>query len=198
MWSLRGLLVAIWWAGVLGFEPIFSRALRRKSAVEKGSALGVTSSGSSIGTSSSSSGSGGDIGGIHSSSRKRKHAGNRKITTRLDDTASVTEGFSQAFIGGTTGVLGVMFSLELQKVTADKMEDGCPYCISNGEILCAMCCGSGKCVAKSGGVCEFCGGRGLVQCINCKGDGRIIPIILQSKAVRDPEFSPDQVSLDAP
>lgn len=119
----------------------------------------------------------------------------------MKDAIIITDGFSQAFVGGTTGVLGVMFALELQKVTVDKMEDGCPYCIGNGEILCAICCGSGvgaTAAAGGGGSCELCGGRGLVQCINCKGDGRIIPIILQSKAVRDPEFSPDQVSLDAP
>lgn len=113
------------------------------------------------------------------------------------------QGISAAFVGGTTGVMGVMFALELKKVTEDKNVEGCPYCMGNGEILCGICRGNGRCGADGercnpDGSCDLCDGRGLVQCVNCKGDGRIIPILLQSKAVRDPEFSPDRVSLDAP
>lgn len=35
-------------------------------------------------------------------------------------------------------------------------------------------------------MCNVCNGRGLVMCINCKGDGRETPIMLVSKAVRNP------------
>jgi hypothetical protein len=41
-------------------------------------------------------------------------------------------------------------------------------------------------------------GRGLVICVNCKGDGRETPLILQSKAVRDPEYATDGISIDSP
>ena len=50
--------------------------------------------------------------------------------------------------------------------------------------------------------CDQCKGRGLVICINCKGDGRATPILLQSRATRNPEFmapdSPGAVSIDSP
>jgi hypothetical protein len=75
--------------------------------------------------------------------------------------------------------------------------------MGNGEMLCGGCLGAGtKIVNSSSCGCDVCLGRGLVICINCKGDGRLTPMILQSKAVRDPEYaSPDAVTsaaIDSP
>ena len=99
-----------------------------------------------------------------------------------DDILSGVAGFAEAFIGGTVGVLSVAFLVELRKLN-DKNSESCPYCMGNGEILCGACLGIG---GRSGEPCAVCGGRGLTVCINCKGDGRITPIVLQSKASRDP------------
>lgn len=117
----------------------------------------------------------------------------RSKRLRLQDMGAV-EAFSEAFVGGTVGVMSVAFILELRKV-ADQRLDGCPYCMGNGEILCGICFGNPSGIPESTEAgaamcaCSVCNGRGLVQCINCKGDGRITPIILQSKAVRDPDYS---------
>lgn len=158
-------------------RPLFSRALRKSSS-------------------------------FYREGRLPSDNGVRRLESRLrvvdQSTADAAiQVISAAFVGGTTGVMGVMFALELKKVTEDKNVEGCPYCMGNGEILCGICMGNGRCAidgdrCNPDGSCDLCDGRGLVQCINCKGDGRITPIILQSKAVRDPEFSPDNVSLDAP
>jgi len=102
---------------------------------------------------------------------------------------------SSAFVGGTIGVMSVAFIVELRKITDKNLTEGCPYCMGNGEILCACCCGSKM---SSNGLCVVCNGRGLVTCVNCKGDGRITPILLQSRAVRDPEFATDGISIDSP
>lgn len=104
------------------------------------------------------------------------------------------EGFAEAFVGGTVGVMSVMFMLEIKKKDDLNLES-CPYCMGNGEILCATCMG---CTVSNGGQCPSCNGRGLITCINCKGDGRITPILLQSKSVRNPEFAADKVSIDSP
>lgn len=117
----------------------------------------------------------------------------RSKRLRLKDMRAV-EALSDAFVGGTVGVMSVAFILELRKV-ADQRLDGCPYCMGNGEILCGLCYGNPLGVSESSEVgaamcaCSLCSGRGLVQCINCKGDGRITPILLQSKAIRDPDYS---------
>ena len=99
------------------------------------------------------------------------------------------EALTDSFIGGTVGVMSVAFLLEVRKV-ADERLDGCPYCMGNGEILCGSCFGTGA-DPKCG--CRSCSGRGLIQCINCKGDGRITPILLQSKSVRDPDYATDNL-----
>lgn len=99
------------------------------------------------------------------------------------------EALTDSFLGGTVGVMSVAFILELRKV-ADERLDGCPYCMGNGEILCGSCFGTG---AEPACACRLCSGRGLIQCINCKGDGRITPILLQSKAVRDPDYATDNI-----
>ena len=118
---------------------------------------------------------------------------NRGKRLRLNDMRAV-EALSDAFVGGTVGVMSVAFILELKKV-ADQRLDGCPYCMGNGEILCGQCFGNPMGVPESSApgapmcACNICNGRGLVQCINCKGDGRITPIILQSKAIRDPDYA---------
>lgn len=105
--------------------------------------------------------------------------------------------FSDAFVGGTVGVMSVMFLVEVRKVQDKTMDESCPYCMGNGEILCGACVGSTK--MAGGGTCSCCNGRGLIMCINCKGDGRLTPIILQSKAVRDPEFQPpNDLSVNSP
>jgi hypothetical protein len=109
--------------------------------------------------------------------------------------AALAEGFSNAFVGGTVGVMSVMFLLEFQKLQDTTLE-GCPYCMGNGEILCASCFGQGT--KASSEACLCCMGRGLVICVNCKGDGRETPLILQSKAVRDPEYATDGISIDSP
>lgn len=110
----------------------------------------------------------------------------------VDDT--ILEGISEAFVGGTVGVMSVMMMLELKK-KEDLSLESCPYCMGNGEILCAACCGCGS---QASHPCQTCGGIGLVTCINCKGDGRITPILLQSRAVRDPEFASDGIGIDSP
>ena len=106
----------------------------------------------------------------------------------------ILEGISEAFVGGTVGVMSVMMMLELKK-KEDLSLESCPYCMGNGEILCAACCGCGS---QASHPCQTCGGIGLVTCINCKGDGRITPILLQSRAVRDPEFASDGIGIDSP
>jgi len=110
------------------------------------------------------------------------------------DSMDMYQGISEAFVGGTVGVMSVMFMLEVKK-KEDLSLESCPYCMGNGEILCASCCGCGVLANNS---CSVCGGIGLVTCINCKGDGRITPILLQSRAVRDPEFAVDGISIDSP
>ena len=112
----------------------------------------------------------------------------RSRRLRLKDMNSI-EALTDSFIGGTVGVMSVAFLLEVRKV-ADERLDGCPYCMGNGEILCGSCFGTGA-DPKFG--CRSCGGRGLIQCINCKGDGRITPILLQSKSVRDPDYASDNL-----
>jgi hypothetical protein len=185
-WSGFALVCWVMVSSVLGLEPgtglrpLIPRALRRR---------GITVPSDDI-------------------RESNKNKGTRRVVTRLDSSsaladAAAIQGFNAAFVGGVTGVMGVMFALELQKVTMDKRAEGCPYCMGNGEILCGICRGNGRCApdgerCNSDGSCDLCDGRGLVQCINCKGDGRLIPIVLQNKATRDPEFSPDAVSLDAP
>jgi hypothetical protein len=111
------------------------------------------------------------------------------------EVGGVMQGFSEAFVGGTVGVMSVMFILELRKVQDKTDEEFCPYCMGNGEILCGTCLGSTK--LANGAQCTSCQGRGLVTCINCKGDGRITPILLQSKATRDPEYAADGISVDS-
>ena len=111
---------------------------------------------------------------------------NRRL--RLNDMRGF-EALTDSFLGGTVGVFSVAFLLELRKV-ADTRLDGCPYCMGNGEILCASCYGTGT---ETTCACRLCNGRGLVKCINCKGDGRITPILLQSKAVRDPDYATDNI-----
>jgi hypothetical protein len=112
---------------------------------------------------------------------------------------AVIEGFSEAFIGGTVGVMSVAFILELKKAN-ELSTEVCPYCMGSGQLLCGICLGAG--VTMVNGVeteCSVCHGTGLVLCINCKGDGRATPIMLQSKGVRSPEFSsPDSVDIDSP
>lgn len=110
----------------------------------------------------------------------------------------LVEGFSQAFVGGTVGVMGMAFIVEMRKMQDESLE-GCPYCMGNGEILCGECLGQGmslQCAPNTAKLtndgkcqCSSCRGRGLVICINCKGDGRNMPIILQSKAIRDPDYA---------
>ena len=102
----------------------------------------------------------------------------RKLFLHIKDVESV----SQAFVGGTVGVMSVAFILELRKIN-DRNLEGCPYCMGNGEILCGCCLGAGSLNAAS---CTRCSGRGLVMCINCKGDGRETPIMLLSRAARNP------------
>ena len=122
---------------------------------------------------------------------------NKKINTALSliEDASLAEGFSNAFVGGTVGVMSVMFMLEVKQLQDETLE-GCPYCMGNGEILCALCFGKGS--LNQNESCSCCSGRGLVTCINCKGDGRETPIILQSKAARDPEYATDSIGIDSP
>ena len=115
-----------------------------------------------------------------------------------------TDGFSEAFVGGTVGVMAMAFLVEARKLQDQSLE-GCPYCMGNGEILCGECLGLGNLKANSSNekcMCGSCRGRGLVICINCKGDGRNMPIILQSKATRDPEYATkdrlNEFDLDSP
>jgi DnaJ-class molecular chaperone len=120
----------------------------------------------------------------------------KKSVVSLNLMEGLVEGLSEAFVGGTVGVMSVMILLEVKK-KEDAGLESCPYCMGNGEILCATCCGCTSDL-KNNGPCPTCGGRGLVLCINCKGDGRITPILLQSKSTRNPEFAADKVSIDGP
>lgn len=124
---------------------------------------------------------------------------NGQSSTRrgMVDFATYSDAISNAFIGGTVGVMGAMVSLELKKTTTDLNLEQCPYCIGNGRLLCATCFGS--CVIEgTNEACPTCGGEGLVECVGCKGDGRNVPLMLISKAQRNPEFAPDEISLDKP
>eukprot|EP01031_Cornospumella_fuschlensis_P024178 gene24178-29242_t len=87
--------------------------------------------------------------------------------------------------------MSVAFIVEVRKSLNEQTHEGCPYCLGNGEMLCAACCGCKVSMSGSGGsgaACSVCQGRGIVMCINCKGDGRITPMILQPKATRDPKY----------
>ena len=128
----------------------------------------------------------------YTSNNKRKL---KSINSVIETSTIATDGFTYAFVGGTVGVMFTMFALEWKK-TKDKTLEGCPYCMGNGEILCAACNGAAFGLKTP---CTCCNGRGLILCINCKGDGRLTPIILQSRNVRDPEFgASDNLSPDAP
>lgn len=151
--------------------------------------------------------------------RPRRNPASSSSTAMFDTAKEIMESFSQAFIGGTIGVVSVSIIVELRKAV-DKNLENCPYCLGNGEILCGMCCGSKM---TSNDPCDCCSGRGLVTCLNCKGDGRITPLILQPRATRDPvsitfsilicfhnrddiihlfcpiqEFATDRISIDSP
>lgn len=82
--------------------------------------------------------------------------------------------------------MSVAFIVEVRKSLSEQTHEGCPYCLGNGEMLCAACCGCKVDMKMGAGACALCQGRGIVMCINCKGDGRITPMILQPKATRDP------------
>ena len=58
------------------------------------------------------------------------------------------DGITTAFIGGTVGVMSVMLLLEIKKKD-DLGLESCPYCMGNGEILCAACC---ACAGVTGGI----------------------------------------------
>lgn len=121
--------------------------------------------------------------------KKRKFERITVATTALSMMLGEAEGFSQAFVGGMVGVMGMAFVVEARKLEEQSLE-GCPYCMGNGEILCGECLGIGSNSESSGKTsCASCKGRGLVICINCKGDGRTVPIVLQNKATRDPEYA---------
>jgi hypothetical protein len=131
----------------------------------------------------------------YKSNSRRKYKYQVVSNSIIETSTAAADGFTYAFVGGTVGVMFTMFALEWKK-TKDKTLEGCPYCMGNGEILCASCNGAAFGL-KTG--CSCCNGRGLILCINCKGDGRLTPIILQSRNVRDPEFgASDNLSPDAP
>jgi hypothetical protein len=72
------------------------------------------------------------------------------------------------------------------------MTEGCPYCLGNGMLLCAQCYGSGSIILQATNEeckCSQCTGSGLVRCLNCQGDGRVTPMVLQSKATRNPDYA---------
>ena len=120
-----------------------------------------------------------------------------KTKLNVVNLSDVGDSLSNAFIGGTVGVMGAMISLELKKGTTDLNLEQCPYCIGNGRLLCGSCFGS-RLDKVTGECCEICGGIGLVECIGCKGDGRNVPLMLVSKAQRNPEYASDEISLDKP
>ena len=121
----------------------------------------------------------------------------RNTRREMADFQSVSDSLSNAFIGGTVGVMGAMVALEVKKTTTDLNLDQCPYCIGNGRLLCGTCFG-GCIVSGTKDACPTCMGMGLVECVGCKGDGRNVPLMLISKAQRNPEYAPDEISLDKP
>ena len=127
---------------------------------------------------------------------------NSKRLKLLSGVAQDIDGLTGAFIGGTVGVMSMAILVELRVKADDETLASCPYCMGNGEILCASCFGMcTSSTAPAGDVscyCNVCAGRGLIQCVNCKGDGRETPIIFKSKAVRDPEYAADGISIDSP
>lgn len=123
---------------------------------------------------------------LHSKSTPKKPATALNVID-LSTSQAVTDAFSLAFVGGTVGVMSLAVLVEVRRAVVEKNNDeNCPYCLGNGEMLCGICFGNRT---ASGAVCSCCGGRGLVTCLNCKGDGRSTPLLLQSKAVRDPVSS---------
>lgn len=118
---------------------------------------------------------------------------------------SSVDGFTEAFVGGSVGVMSVAIIVELQKLKGKSLGnllsyrpfdsshvmivglEGCPYCLGNGMLLCAQCFGSGN--QSSDCKCSLCSGQGLVRCLNCQGDGRVTPMVLQSKAIRNPDYA---------
>ena len=51
------------------------------------------------------------------------------------------DAIAAAFIGGTVGVMSVAVMVEMRKKSEDNTLESCPYCMGNGEILCASCFG---------------------------------------------------------
>ena len=49
----------------------------------------------------------------------------------------------------------------------EKVQEECPECDGNGEILCGYCEGEGNVR------CDECDGDGAIQCSNCDGDGQV-------------------------
>ena len=141
---------------------------------------------------------------------ERKYFYNQAMITRskayrrkrisLGSTIGEVEAMGNAFVGGTVGVMSTAFILEMKKISDQRLE-GCPYCLGSGQILCGSCIGTG--ITNLGQPnqcsCSQCSGIGLITCVNCKGDGRATPIILQSRATRDPEYaSQTSISIDSP
>lgn len=172
------LIVATLW-NVLGLQPVTTPWAAMRARIGSGRTVGSACNSMLVSS--------------KSTVRSRKEIMRR----RMVDIGTYSDAISNAFIGGTVGVMGAMVSLEVKKTTTDLNLDQCPYCIGNGQLLCATCFG-GCVIAGTNEACPTCGGTGLIECIGCKGDGRNVPLMLISKAQRNPEYAPDEISLDKP
>uniref|UniRef100_A0A7R9U8V3 CR-type domain-containing protein n=1 Tax=Pinguiococcus pyrenoidosus TaxID=172671 RepID=A0A7R9U8V3_9STRA len=106
-----------------------------------------------------------------------------------------------AFAGGTVGVMGSLVAIEIRKLQQRK-RNACPYCVGTGRLTCAVCWGAGKVeIAGAQGSqtvvvdCPNCAGKGQTTCVNCKGDGRLVPLMLDRRASRDPEDELEEIGL---
>jgi hypothetical protein len=102
----------------------------------------------------------------------------RKIHSSSALAAFDPEAFANAFSIGAVSTMAIALWAEGNKVKEAAEEENCPYCLGNGEILCALCFGTGINPQNANEDCPCCEGRGLVTCVNCKGDGRSMPLVV--------------------
>ena len=105
------------------------------------------------------------------------------------------------FAGGAFGVMGSLLALEYKKLQM-RQRSHCPYCKGRGRLTCALCCGTGVVQVAVAGQsqmtvadCPLCSGKGETTCINCKGDGRLVPLMLDRRASRDPEDELEEIGM---
>lgn len=75
---------------------------------------------------------------IHRKKINKKHLCSNKSLQLNLVLQEAADGLSEAFVGGTVGVMSVAFYLELKKLNEKNLE-GCPYCMGKWrDFMCTM------------------------------------------------------------